>query len=446
MNFEFNKGMKVFSKLYVGMQTRGGSDRIPLGFATPHEENAAGRKRQETVDRWCGDDGEKKIIDNIPREGFKITDNIKRVYWGGGNVVFRVYDPAGFELEIQSANLMAIINSVGIEAGGLIPGKCLWGRDAGDNILIHETSEEYKTARLAAETIKKPKEIASNERAIGDEYVLLDGSNAIYGGKMWVVTDADDENYTQIYVTVRNQTGTGKNYRKRIEADKADLFDAVIVSGQVRFYKKAPLITLIKKGALTKEETKATIQRSSFVFASSSKTGNICYVSYKKPTKLEYQIVPWSKDEFDDRLQSATKSSSYYPSDEFSWWDFFGSRNGFAGVRLNGVLYADPFTIWVKNTDPNVKQQSVAIRCLGQIQLNGASVSHYTGGGDGSYYGSSGYSYLHRGLGWNPSIGAHVSTVLFDLHQFPTKDKARAWCKTQFDEGRLFFVKVADVG
>ena len=194
-----NKSMKVFSKLYVGYQRQAirhwneatkkwdtAACDVPLGFATPYEDNAAGRKRQQTVNGWAGKDQVPTIIDNEPAEGFKITDDIKRTYYGGGNVVFRVYDPRGFELEIQSQNLMTLISLVGLNAGGEIPGKCLWGRDGPNNILIHESSEEYKTARLAAETIKPLSGVGKSSYKPGNRVQLTNGNSGTYLGRFWL--------------------------------------------------------------------------------------------------------------------------------------------------------------------------------------------------------------------------------------------------------------------
>ena len=88
MKFEvvFNNAVKVFSKLYVGINLEriSGADKIPLAFATPYEENQAGRKRQETVNSWIGGtaydyvDGKHvkretknvtRIVENVPRAG-----------------------------------------------------------------------------------------------------------------------------------------------------------------------------------------------------------------------------------------------------------------------------------------------------------------------------------------------------------------------------------------
>jgi hypothetical protein len=175
MKTEINTKIKVFPQLYVGLKaqfhydhaTKQRTQLTNLGFATPYEDNAAFRKRKATVDDWArpGSDYDyvsrtstprKKIepitVDNVPVSGFKITDEIRRVYWGGGNVVWRVEDPRGFELEMSSQNLMAIIQTVGLQAGGEIPGKCVWARDGANNVLLHESTEEFKTAFQVGKT------------------------------------------------------------------------------------------------------------------------------------------------------------------------------------------------------------------------------------------------------------------------------------------------------
>jgi hypothetical protein len=95
-----------------------------LGFATPYEPNLkAYEKRKSTIDSWVRSyyttpvKIEPIIIDNVPLDNFKIAESVRRVYWGGGNVVWRIQDPRGFELEISSANLARIIDCVTIQHG-----------------------------------------------------------------------------------------------------------------------------------------------------------------------------------------------------------------------------------------------------------------------------------------------------------------------------------------
>lgn len=258
-----NTSMKVFSQLYVGIQSA--LSGVPLGFATPYEENAAGRKRQETVNKWVGEysydyvnhvrvkrELTVKIIENTPAPGFKITDDVKRVYWGGGNVVWRVEDPRGFELEIQSNNLMAMIQSCGIEEGGLIPGNCVWGRSGGDNILLHETSDEYKDAVKAAETLKAPKQVGKASRQIGALYRRVDGSLGIYLGKVHMTSIGYDESRASSRVTLsggqRIQVSTTTyEIRPSVEFEAVlsvtqGVGDNAIPTKELKLYKKAPLV------------------------------------------------------------------------------------------------------------------------------------------------------------------------------------------------------------
>lgn len=181
--------IKVFSRYYVA--TPHDSN---LGYAVPLEGNAACEKRRHSADSWATRGrsnpqtrkyetvpGKSMEFDNLPAEGFKITDDIKRTYWGGGNVVFRIWDPRGYECEIQSQNLMMLISHCNIEKG-LIVGKCIWGREGGKNILLHETSEEYQNAVKAAETVKPAKNIKERDLVVGNLYERSNGEIVRYLG------------------------------------------------------------------------------------------------------------------------------------------------------------------------------------------------------------------------------------------------------------------------
>ena len=309
---EFNKGIKVFSELFVGIQ-KSSRGVIPLGFATPYEDNAAGRKRQETVRNWLGynrakiDDNQIKIIKNTPREGFKITDEVKRVYWGGGNVVWRVEDPDGFELEIQSQNLMAIIQIAGVQKNGLIPGKCLWGRDAGSNILLHEESEEFKTAILAAETIKKPNALSKNALVIGNSYNLPNGAVGRYLGKWWIAgsekqkstettgyyrgdnrtfittQDLDDKQFAELRYSINEVKSFGQFY-------------AVQFGDNTVFYKSVNLVQLVKENPITEAAAEKIIKSNTKTFAAAGEANSartilgVSKTEFKKP-KFVYEEV-----------------------------------------------------------------------------------------------------------------------------------------------------------
>lgn len=215
--------IKIFGELYATFQERHRRELIDedaphtvenyrsipynLGFLTPYENTAAGRKRQATADAWA-DNGsysyeyvngvqkrikrdkppeqQTRVIKNEMLAGFKLAEEIRRTYWGGGNVVWRIEDPRGFEMEISSSNFARIITECGIEPGGIIPGKCIYGRVGGDNILIPDGSELWKQSHKDAEELeRKSKSVSKNLVQIGSMCELKNGQMAVYLGQFY---------------------------------------------------------------------------------------------------------------------------------------------------------------------------------------------------------------------------------------------------------------------
>lgn len=286
--YQRNAAMKVFSQLFVGLAKS--TSPVPLAFATPYEDTVAGKKRQETVRSWGRHaeyvDGrytttecETRLIDNVPVTGFKITDDIKRVYWGGGNVVWRVEDPRGFELEIQSANLMALLRTCGIQPSGLIPGRCVWGREGSTNVLLHEDSDEFRTAVQAAENLKTPKQVGSGSRHVGRAYRLRTGQTAIFLGKLTAVClDYTDSGQISVDcpMTVNGPAAIVRAERQFLSLGEPDPVEGVLLidddgelSSNAVLYKKAPLIkSMDSVGSIT--VTQELLDRLSFSYASKS--------------------------------------------------------------------------------------------------------------------------------------------------------------------------------
>lgn len=181
--------IKIPDQHYVGMQKRN-SDELPLGFMTPDGTDAAAVKRKGTVDSWANGRWGKEAtlpaqtFTNGLMSGFSMVRSIKRYGWNGGNVVWRIADPRGFELEINSNNLAQILRYCTIDHGEILD-KCIWGRLGADNILIPEGSEVYQNA--VRNTARVARKVSAKEVKRGMKIQLQNGTIGIYLGSYYVI-------------------------------------------------------------------------------------------------------------------------------------------------------------------------------------------------------------------------------------------------------------------
>jgi hypothetical protein len=446
-NYELNKGMKVFSQLFVGIKEEGKEKNL-LGFATPYEDNAQGRKRQETVKSWCGGydyssghakkiEAMTKIVENVPRDGFKITDDIKRVYWGGGNVVFRVADPYGYEQEIQSSNLMALIQVSGITAGGEIPGKCIWGRDGANNILLHEQSTEYKNAIMGAEKLEVIKTLGKDSTNIGNEYLLKNGSTGIYLGKYWI-TCMDAITDTKGYYITNPINVSYKGITRSIDShiiaiEEAGQYDLVMIDDKaIQVYKKAPLVRELKKGECTPRKCESLSQKIELMnFAGNSDRGQIALVTKDKPKGMHFVLVPWSKAQFNKRMTDIK----------------FRANNSF-NRGFEKILYPDNLiaTSW---------RGPLEVFFENMICYNGSFSKETFNSGYG-YSGGNAWGILvnngdcvtvirpgnTNSREWNTKKASNNAIPAFEIPGFSDVDSLVAWCEKQYDDGKLMELKL----
>lgn len=181
--------VKIPDQHYVTFQKRS-NDELPLGFMTPEGTDKAAQKRKATADSWAyGYNNDKKIppqtFDNKLLAGFSFVRSIKRYggFGSGGNVVWRVADPRGFELEISSANLAEIMRLTTLDKGE-IQSRCIWGRVGSDNVLIPEESEQYQEALKNTALTKTS--VSAKEVQIGNMVTLQNGLTGVYYGSFFL--------------------------------------------------------------------------------------------------------------------------------------------------------------------------------------------------------------------------------------------------------------------
>lgn len=194
-----NKAIKFPSHHYVGFQSRPSQDNCPLGFMTPDGNDAAAKKRKESVDKWAtpyqyhGQPKKEKVpsvtYENKPMVGFKLSREVRRyASFGNGNVKWRIEDPRGFELEISSANFAQILMLCTMEKGE-IQDQLIWGRLGSENVLVPVESEVYKTAQ--ANTERAAKKASLKDLNIGDRVVMQNGDEGYFMGVFYFIRGSD---------------------------------------------------------------------------------------------------------------------------------------------------------------------------------------------------------------------------------------------------------------
>lgn len=106
------------------------------------------------------------IFDNTMITGFEVSDSFQRgSYYGTGNVIWRIKDPRGFELELYSEAFAKLLTEVEM-VNGKITTLCMWSINGTRNVLIPENSEVYKDYEKSVKIQHKPSLTLAEVKAI----------------------------------------------------------------------------------------------------------------------------------------------------------------------------------------------------------------------------------------------------------------------------------------
>jgi hypothetical protein len=388
------------SRLYVTIQYRkdASTESGLLGFASPYEKNAAFQKRKVTQDSWAYGSGANVtiddednvivsgegrrggyggagtwdatmlfmakcypiIIDNVPVEGFQIAKSVRRYGgWGGsGNVLWRLADPRGFELEIGSENFARIVDCTTI-VNGVIQGKCVWGREAGKNLLLPESSEPYQAA--AALTAKVNTKVSLKDVQIGDTVDLLisgeERTKYQYLGKYFLLQrdELDHANSDRVTWYTFNKLQTERYIFKSTDDGSYMAVSTPKVSAILE-----KIATPLNKVDIAKELTAYISKYDQNILNS----GNTVLVS---ATKIKLEDIYLTLDPVTEKFGEKWPGQSSYSVDKIFVKDAAGvmwmsgvyrnsNNNGYdsimskVNIELTGDCAVKPITIYTKST------------------------------------------------------------------------------------------------
>ena len=101
----------IAPKIKVGFQKRTDCFTGKLAYVIYYDEKGKLRK-EKSWESWRSKDIPVEEYDNVPMEGFTLNRDVKRYsgdWFSSKRTLIRVHDPRGFEFEVTTENLIAIL-------------------------------------------------------------------------------------------------------------------------------------------------------------------------------------------------------------------------------------------------------------------------------------------------------------------------------------------------
>lgn len=229
-----NDLLYIPEKIKVGYQNRSDTYTSKLAYITYFDEKGILRK-EKSWESWR----DKKIaaheFDNEPTEGLVLNKKVGggRYGWNPRGEWIRVYDPRGFEFEINIANLLFILSEVDCSRGKGLEGKFVYAWDKTQLILLPVGSQEY--IKSTTFTNLKSCKISKKDLVKGCVYTLKDTTKGIYiGEEMYYNNDYWQGNSYKAYIFL-----VDKKYEPHKNLNQIALKDGPdIVSNYPQLYTK----------------------------------------------------------------------------------------------------------------------------------------------------------------------------------------------------------------
>lgn len=165
------------SNIIVGFQEREDTYTGRLGYVcylTGANQDIV--KQKKSFDGWIDEEIPTEKFENTPTSGFVLNRSAggNRWGWNGRTIKARVYDPRGFEFEIDMENLLYILENTNAYKGKALDGEFVYAwMGSGSVSLIPVDSPAYKDHYSNIETMKKLKSqtaIPKKELVVGKFY------------------------------------------------------------------------------------------------------------------------------------------------------------------------------------------------------------------------------------------------------------------------------------
>jgi hypothetical protein len=181
----------IAPKIKVGFQEREDCFTKKLAYIIYYDTTGKLRK-EKSWNSWIDKEIPVEEFDNKPMDGFTLNRDVKRYsgdWFSSKRTLIRVHDPRGFEFEVTTENLIAILMHTDCSKRSLV-GQFVYAWSGQDLVLLPTSSEEYQTATKY--TAGLAKKVKAKELVVGGAYRTKRDGDVVYMGKLNVYRYAND--------------------------------------------------------------------------------------------------------------------------------------------------------------------------------------------------------------------------------------------------------------
>lgn len=170
------------SKLKVGFDKRGDTYTGQLAYIIYYDKQGVLRK-EKSWESWRDHKIKAQEVDNTPTEGFVLNKKVGgyKSDWNYRDAHVRVYDPRGFEFEIDVPNLLFILQQCDCNKGKGLEGKFVYAWQGTELVLLPVGSEEYSKSINFTEL--QGKQVSKKDLKPGITYQTKKQEELTYLGK-----------------------------------------------------------------------------------------------------------------------------------------------------------------------------------------------------------------------------------------------------------------------
>ena len=178
--------MSIFipKQINVGFQNRDGTYTGKLAYVIYWDSKGTLRKEKSWQD-WRDKKIDPEKFDNTPLEGFVLNKKAGgySTGWNHRQTYCRVYDPRGFEFEIDIPNLLYILeNTDSIKGKGLV-GEFVYGWDGKELLLIPTSSPDYDEIMNFSSKMNTGNWLKGKDLHLGGIYLTNKDEEWVYLGR-----------------------------------------------------------------------------------------------------------------------------------------------------------------------------------------------------------------------------------------------------------------------